>query len=87
VVQLPACSLSDSGHSTVETGKAMKLAGRRISTNILLRSICPATSATASVPNPYLSGGRPALSEKTVPSSLYAGFGSPVVPYRMPLDA
>jgi hypothetical protein len=30
--------------------------------------------------DPYLGGGRPALSEKTVPASPYAGFGSPVVP-------
>jgi hypothetical protein len=29
----------------------------------------------------------PALMEKTDPASPYAGLGSPVVPYRMPLDA
>jgi len=44
------------------------------------------TSAAASVPNPYLGGGSPALMEKTDPASLYAGFGSPVVPNRIPLE-
>ena len=44
-------------------------------------------SATASVLNPHLGGGRPASSEKTDPTSPKEEYGSPVVPNRMPLDA